>query len=65
MSAGTDKDICNGVEDAVCNYQRSDWTTVKVGVVKTAKGVKEAHSGWRYGDGYRDVITNETLMSWI
>ena len=45
MSAGTDKDICDGVEDAVYDYQRSDWTTVKVGIVKTSKGVEEAHSG--------------------
>lgn len=43
----TDKDICDGVEDAVCDYQRSDWTTVKVGVVKAGNGVEEAHSACR------------------
>lgn len=43
----TDKDICDGVEDAVCDYQRSDWATVKVGVVKAGNGMEEAHSACR------------------
>lgn len=52
----TDKDICDGVEDAVCDYQSSHWATVKVGVVKAGNGTEEAHSAWRERYGcYRDV----------